>query len=177
MKYTLSPWLCLSFFSYFFLSLSLGGLGVSCNTNTGFSLVYPVTWSSHLFLFLCDPFSYDSHVSLPLISSLSSSVSLSSPLTALSVAFPEPIISVFAMCLWQGSLAGRKAGWWPLRSGVDSGPVQAVPIGARVSDLCDMPENTHPLSYPSYWLHVLRKDKHQAFERTCVGLARTILHL
>lgn len=25
-------------------------------------------------------------------------------------------INVFAVCLWQGSLTGRKTGWWPLRS-------------------------------------------------------------
>lgn len=51
-----------------------------------------------------------------------------------------------AACLWQGSLAGRKAGWWPLRSWVTQVRCKRCPWGACVSYLCGMPENTHPLS-------------------------------
>lgn len=145
---TLSHSLSLSFL--FSLSLSLSppvsrGLGVSCNLSIGFSLVCTVTCSPSYLSLLPWPFS----ISFPYLSandypflSLLLSVSLFFAPAPLSAGFPELIISVFAACFWQGSLAGRKAGWWPLRSWVTQVRCKRCPWGACVSYLCGLPENT-----------------------------------
>lgn len=135
----------LFFIFSFFLSLSAPwGLGVSCNLSIGFSLCL----SCHLFSIISlslspKPFLFHFHVSLPMLFRF---LSLSFALAPLSAGFPELIISVFAACLWQGSLAGRKAGWWPLRSWVTQVRCKRCPWGVCVSYLCGMPENTHPLA-------------------------------
>lgn len=85
--------------------------------------------------------------------------------------FPELIISVLAACLWQGSLAGRKAGRWPLRSWVIQVRCWRCPWGASVSYLCGMPENTLATSPPAAQLlnkvnlHTLGTGRR--FQRAC----------
>ena len=144
--------LTLSHFFFLFLSLSFSlalpvsrGLGVSCNLSIGFSLVYTVTCSPSYLSLLPWPFSisfpYLSANNYPFLSFLLSASLFVAP-APLSAGFPERIISVFAACFWQGSLAGRKAGWWPLRSWVTQVRCKRCPWGACVSYLCGMPENT-----------------------------------
>lgn len=176
MKYTLSPWLVLSFIFYFFLSLSLRDGG------------FPVTWtpgSPLLILSLGHHISFSFSVTIFHFFSPSLCpwlpVSLLSLYASLSLLFLWRFLSLLSVCLqcvcdraaWQ---EGRQAdGHWDLewlRSGASSAHGEHVfPTSVK----CQRTP-IHCLN-PQCWLHVLRKGEHQAFERTCVGLTRTILQL
>lgn len=130
---------------FFFFASVPRGLGVSCNLSIGLSLAYPVTCSPS-YLFLLTRFSIPSFFSINVsVLSFGLFFLFLFALAPLSAGFPELIISPLAACLWQGSLAGRKAGWWPLRSWVTQVRCKRCPWGASVSYLCGMPENTHAL--------------------------------
>lgn len=123
---------CLSFCLFsLFSSRSLRDWGVSCNLRVGFSLsctntcsVISISLSSGNFI----PIS-----SLGRSPGSSLSLVLCSHGLRLSAGFPAHIVCVFAACLWRGSSAGRKAGWWPLRSVVTQVRCKRCPWGACVS--------------------------------------------
>lgn len=108
----------------------LGDWGVSCNLSVGFSLASMVTCS-----IISIPFLFRQFCSLFLALALTwlAPFSRSCSQALLLAGFPARIICVFAACLWQGSFAGRKAGWWPLRSPVTQVRCKQCPWGACVS--------------------------------------------
>lgn len=135
-----------SFFLLFSLALSRGDWG------------FPVTWAvgspSLILTLVHHHISFSLTISLLYLFGHDSSLSISFSVhrsfarAPLSAGLPELIISVFAACLWQGSLAGRKAGRWPLRSWVTQVRLKRCPWGACVSYPSGMPQNTRPLSQP-----------------------------
>lgn len=135
MKCTPSP-VSFLLFQYFFFTLRRIW-GVSCNLSVGLAFSYSLTCFSIMF------FHFVKKTQLFLISLCLVVFSASLP-----AVFPELIISVLAACLWQGSLAGRKAGRWPLRSWVIQVRCWRCPWGASVSYLFGMPENTSAMSRP-----------------------------
>lgn len=109
---------------------ALGDWGVSCNLSVGFSLASMVICSIISIPFLFRQFcSLFPALALTWLAPFSRSCS-QAPLPA---GFPARIICVFAACLWRGSFAGRKAGWWPLRSPVTQVRCKQCPWGACVS--------------------------------------------
>lgn len=145
---------------------------------------FPVTWGldspshvltlvlSYLFLSLqaiSFPFPrLDAHLALPFFLSSCSQASVSRQ------GFLPAFICVFAACLWRGSFAGRKAGWWPLRSAVTQVRCKRCPWGACVSlPLWNAKEHQFSvLALPhKLMLHTLAKG--HLSERTYVGLKQT----
>lgn len=152
----------------FFLSLSLSvplGLGVSCNLSIGFSLAYPVSYSSS-YLFLPDHFWFNFHVSLPMVTSLFSrlfTLLFRSSLCWVSWAYYQSVCSMFVT----GQLGRKEGRLMATEILSDSGPVQAVPMGS----MCFLPlwnAREHPSTVLTPQHSSLQHSSSTYWERPCV---------